>query len=99
MTRRARVLDTLVPEGHVEINPADAARCGVEDGARVRVTTRRGSVVSRAKVVARVAEGAAFFPFHFQEGSANRLTNDALDPVAAIPEYKVCAARIERFAE
>jgi formate dehydrogenase alpha subunit len=99
MTRRAKVLDTLVSEGHVEIHPADAARYGVRSGDRVRVSTRRGSIVSYASVVERVAEGSAFIPFHFQEASANRLTNDALDPVAAIPEYKVCAARIERFAE
>ncbi len=96
MTRRAKVLDSLVPTGQVEISPADAQRLGVRTGDRVRVSTRRGSIVTFAQVVERVAEGAAFVPFHFQEASANRLTNDALDPVAAIPEYKVCAARLER---
>lgn len=98
MTRRAKVLDTLAPDGQVEISPADAERLGVRSGDRVRVTTRRGSIVTFAHVVERVAEGSAFVPFHFQEAAANRLTNDALDPVAAIPEFKVCAARLERVA-
>jgi predicted molibdopterin-dependent oxidoreductase YjgC len=96
MTRRARVLDNLVPTGHAEINPQDARRLGVSTGGRIRVTTRRGSIVTFANVVERVAPGEAFVPFHFQEAAANRLTNDALDPVAGIPELKVCAARIEQ---
>jgi formate dehydrogenase alpha subunit len=96
MTRRAKVLDSLVPTGQIELSPADATRLGVRSGDRVRVTTRRGSIVTFANVVERVAEGSAFAPFHFHESAANRLTNDALDPVCAIPEFKVCAARIER---
>jgi formate dehydrogenase alpha subunit len=96
MTRRAKVLDNLVPDALVEISLADAQRLGVRSGDKVRVTTRRGSIVTFAQVGERVAEGTAFVPFHFQEASANRLTNDALDPVAAIPEYKVCAARLEK---
>jgi formate dehydrogenase alpha subunit len=96
MTRRAKVLDTLVPYGHVEICPVDAERLGIHAGDQVRVTTRRGSIVTVAQVVDRVAQGSAFVPFHFAEASANRLTNDALDPIAGIPEFKVCAARLER---
>jgi formate dehydrogenase alpha subunit len=99
MTRRARVLDYLVPGGHVEIAWADAARMSIRTGDKVRVTTRRGSIVTTAEVGDRVDEGSLFVPFHFHEAAANRLTNDALDPVAKIPEYKVCAARIERIAE
>jgi anaerobic selenocysteine-containing dehydrogenase len=80
----------------VEINPADAERLGLQQGARVKVKSRRGEVVVDAVVTDRVDEGVIFIPFHFADGAANRLTNDALDPIAKIPEYKVCAARVER---
>ena len=60
------------------------------------MTTRRGRIETAALVTERVAPGSIFVPFHFAEAAANMLTNDALDPVAKIPEYKVCAARIER---
>lgn len=95
MSRRAPVLDCLVPHGDVEIHPEDALELGLQDGACVKVTTRRGSVVTTARVTPRVAPGSLFMAFHFAEAAANRLTNDALDPVAKIPEYKMCAARVE----
>jgi predicted molibdopterin-dependent oxidoreductase YjgC len=93
MTRHSH-LDDLYPEARLEINPADAARLGVEDGQPVRVTSRRGSVVVRAWVGARVTLGVVFLPFHFVEAAANLLTIDAVDPQAKIPEYKVCAVRV-----
>jgi predicted molibdopterin-dependent oxidoreductase YjgC len=96
MTRRAQVLDAIVKSGHVELNPDDAAGLGVVSGDRVRVVTRRGSIETEALVQTRVAKGSIFVPFHFAEAAANELTNDALDPVAKIPELKVCAARIEK---
>jgi formate dehydrogenase major subunit len=95
MTRRSRLLDALVRAGHVELHPDDAARHGVADGDMVAVATRRGRIETRAMVTDRVARGSIFVPFHFAEGAANVLTNDALDPVAKIPELKVCAARLE----
>ncbi len=87
-------MDDLFPEALVEINPADAARLGVEHGQAVRVTSRRGSVVLRANVTTKAVSGVVFIPFHFHEAAANLLTNDALDPQAKIPEYKVSAVRI-----
>ncbi|HOX40354.1 MAG TPA: formate dehydrogenase subunit alpha [Candidatus Brocadiia bacterium] len=98
MSRRADVLDRLVPRGQVEINPADAARLGIADGEKVLVSTRRGAVETTAQVLDRVGEGVLFMAFHFAEAAANRLTIDALDPVAKIPEFKVCAARLEKTA-
>jgi predicted molibdopterin-dependent oxidoreductase YjgC len=62
----------------------------------VKVESRRGEVVADALVTDRVDAGVIFMPFHFADGAANRLTNDALDPTAKIPEYKVCAARVQR---
>ncbi|HNR29746.1 MAG TPA: formate dehydrogenase subunit alpha [Candidatus Hydrogenedentes bacterium] len=95
MSRRASVLDRLVPHGDVEIHPEDALELGLADGVKVKVATRRGEVVTIARVTPRVAPGSLFMAFHFAEAAANRLTNDALDPVAKIPEFKICAARLE----
>jgi len=98
MTRRNVVLDAIVKTGHVELHTVDAARLGVVTGDLVRVSTRRGSIETKALVGERVALGSIFVPFHFAEAAANELTNDALDPIAKIPELKVCAARIEKVA-
>jgi len=95
MTGRVTGLRELSPEAYVEINPADAARAGIGDGERVRVSSRRGAIVVRAVVTERVPEGTVFIPFHFGEQAANLLTNPALDPRSKIPELKVCAVRIE----
>ena len=96
MTRRSQVLDDLVPLGAIEINPEDAARLGVADGEAVTVTSRRGEIQIAAQVTERVAVGETFLAFHFREAPANRLTIAALDPIAKIPEFKVCAVRIEK---
>jgi predicted molibdopterin-dependent oxidoreductase YjgC len=93
MTRNSK-LDDLYPEALVEVNPADAARIHVTDGQAVRVSSRRGSVVLRARVTHKTTLGVVFIPFHFSEAAANLLTIDALDPQAKIPEYKACAVRI-----
>jgi len=96
MTRRSQALDALVGAGHVELHPNEARKHGITTGDRVAVVTRRGRIETAALVTDRVAPGSIFVPFHFAEAAANVLTNDALDPVAKIPEFKVCAARIER---
>jgi predicted molibdopterin-dependent oxidoreductase YjgC len=98
LTRHSK-LDDLFPEAQVEINPADAARIQVEDGQVVRVSSRRGSVVLRAKVTPKTTVGVVFIAFHFAEAAANLLTIDALDPQAKIPEYKACAVRISPARE
>ncbi len=96
MTRRSNVLDTLVPQCLVEINPEDAKRLGVKDGDDVRVGSRRGEITVKAMVTDRSPEGSVFIPFHFAEAAANTLTNAALDPQSKIPELKVCAVRLEK---
>jgi len=97
MSRRSRVLNGIVPHGMVEIHCADASRLNIRNGEKIRVLTRRGAIETQAMVTDRVVEGSLFIPFHFAEAAANRLTIDALDPVAKIPEYKVCAARVEKI--
>jgi formate dehydrogenase major subunit/formate dehydrogenase alpha subunit len=95
MTRRSQLLDREERFPYVEIHPRDAKKLAIRDRAWVFVSTRRGEVKAMARVTDTMArEGVLFMPFHFKEGPANRLTNNALDPVAKIPEYKVCAARI-----
>lgn len=95
MTRRVGGLDELRPEGVVEVNPEDAGRIGIADGTLARVSSRRGTVVAKCVVSPRSRPGSVFMSFHYKEAAANLLTNDALDPVAKIPEFKVCAVRVE----
>jgi formate dehydrogenase alpha subunit len=98
MTRHSW-LDDLYPEAMVEMNPADAARLGLKFGDPVRVTSRRGTIVLRARVTVKAISGVVFIPFHFAEAAANLLTIDVVDPQAKIPEYKVCAVRVVPVAE
>ncbi len=96
MTRRTQLLEREEPEAFVEINPRDAKERGIRNDEWIFVCTRRGEVRARARVTEVVPPGVLFMPFHFQEGSANVLTNNVLDPLAKIPEYKVCAANVKR---
>ena len=74
------------------IAPLDLA---VRPGEMVRVATRRGEIVLKARQDRDVPEGMVFIPFCFAEAAANLLTNPQLDPMGKIPEYKFCAARVE----
>jgi len=96
MSRRSPGLDTIAPVAEVEINPVDAANLGIADDGRVRVTSRRGSVVALAHLTKRSPIGTVFMTFHYAEAATNLLTVDAVDPIAKIPEYKVCAVKVER---
>ena len=96
MTRRTTTLEREQPECTVEINEKDAKRLGIKNRAKIKVSTKRGSIEVFANVTDRIIEGIIFIPFHFKEAPANLLTNPALDPNAKIPEYKVCAVRIQK---
>jgi formate dehydrogenase alpha subunit len=98
MTRVSPSLHHEVETGYVEINPEDAERMGMEDGEPVQVSSRRGEIRIPVKISHRVDRGVVFIPFHFAECAANVLTNPALDPVAKIPEFKVCAVKVEKLA-
>jgi len=95
MTRRSGKLHQEVPEAYVEIHPDDAAQIGLNGKKRVRVSSRRGQIELGVRVTRRIRPGIVFIPFHFAEAAANALTNAAVDPVAKIPEYKVCAVKVE----
>jgi formate dehydrogenase major subunit len=96
MTRRASNLSALEPEAIACLNRWDMKRLGIEAGDRVRVATRRGEIALTARLDRDVPEGMVFIPFCFEEAAANVLTNPQLDPFGKIPEFKFCAARVER---
>jgi len=81
----------------VEINPDDAAALNVANGEMIRAVTRRGKIDITARVTDDIKKGVVFIPFHYVECAANVLTNNALDPLAAIPEFKACAVRLEKI--
>ena len=97
LSRQTPGLDQLAPPVPFEINPEDAAHEGIAHGEKAELLTRRGAIQATAVVTARSPKGTIFVPFHYREGPANRLTNDALDPIAKIPEFKVCAVRLRKL--
>lgn len=97
MSRRSRGLDHMRPRGEVEVHPEDARRLDLEDGRMGRIVTRHGSVEVKVFVTDKTPEGAIFYPFHFNEAPANRLTGGPLDKASKTPAYKRTAARVERI--
>lgn len=97
MSRNSRILTEIMNEAFVEINPIDASNYNVSDGELISVSTRRGSLRLKAKVSDMPKPNVVFIPFHFAEAAANKLTIDALDPTCKIPEFKVCACKIEKI--
>ncbi len=94
MTRRSPNLEKEAPEAFIEVNPEDAGDAGIKDGHYAEVSSRRGTITLRVKVTDGIKKGIVYIPFHFVEAAANMLTNPAIDPVAKIPEYKVCAVKV-----
>ncbi len=99
MTRRVAGLNILRPHELVEINPKDAEALKIADGETVRVISRRGEIMAKAKVTENSPPGVVSMTFHFAESPTNLLTNPICDPVAKIPELKVSAVRIEKVKE
>lgn len=96
MTGLTPGLERLCPPVPVEIHPDDASREGISEGDVVQLASRRGTVRATARLTDRSPKGTVFMAFHFAEGAANILTNDAVDPIAGIPEYKICAISVEK---
>jgi len=96
MTRKVAGLNTIEPEGVVEISPGDASQLGIAQDEKVKISSRRGTVVAKARVSKAMPPGVVFMTFHFAESAANVLTNPERDPVAKIPEFKVAAVRVEK---
>jgi predicted molibdopterin-dependent oxidoreductase YjgC len=97
MTRRSPSLNKEVEDGFAEINPRLAKELGIAQGEKIRVLSRRGEIEIRADLSERMEKNTIFIPFHFVESAANMLTNPAFDPIAKIPEFKVCAVKIQKM--
>jgi formate dehydrogenase major subunit len=97
MTRRSANLEREEPTGWVEISIEDAKALGIKDGELVKAISRRGEIQITARVTKDIMKGVMFIPFHYAECAANMLTNNALDPIAKIPESKACAVKIEKI--
>ena len=95
---KSKGLNELAPECFVEISDKDADTYKIDDGDVLKISSRRGEIEARARISEQAVEGTVFIPFHYANAAANVLTNSALDPVAKIPEYKVCAVKLSRAA-
>ena len=96
-TRRIGFLTEQCPDPYLEIHPLLAAKHEIQEGDWVEITSRRGSIRLKAKVVKTIRPDTVFIPYHWPEGqSANRLTQRALDPLSKIPEFKMSAVRIQK---
>ncbi|MFY9990817.1 MAG: molybdopterin-dependent oxidoreductase, partial [Rhodoplanes sp.] len=99
ISRRAETLDAIEPGAVACLSRGEIARLQISPGARVRVTTRRGTIELPVRQDDAIPDGVVFIPFAFVEAAANVLTNPALDPFGKIPEFKYCAAKVERLGD
>ncbi len=97
MTNRTSTLERESPEAYVEMNVEDAKELGIRENQTIKVSSRRGTISLKTRLGNKVVKGSLFIPFHFREAAANILTICAVDPVAKIPEYKVCAVKVEKI--
>jgi len=95
MTMKSKGLNERSPESFVEIALSDAEKYALTDGKLAKIVSRRGEITAKVKISKKAVQGTVFIPFHFAKAAANTLTNGALDPISKIPEYKVCAVKIE----
>jgi formate dehydrogenase major subunit len=96
MTRRAATLDALEPGPVASVSRGTIARLGIKPGDLIRISTRRGVIELASRQDDAIPDGVVFIPFAYVEAAANLLTNPALDPFGKIPEFKYCAARVEK---
>jgi predicted molibdopterin-dependent oxidoreductase YjgC len=94
LSRHSAGLNEIRPEADIEINPEDANRLNCSNGDLIELASRRGKLVAKTKITDRSPKGTIFMTFHFKEAAVNKLTIDALDSKAKIPELKVCAVKV-----
>jgi formate dehydrogenase major subunit len=95
-TGRVPALNQLLAEETADLSPADAGKLGIENGEKIRVKSRRGEVLVKARITGQVPPGLVWMAFHFRENNANWLTNPAFDPTTLTAEYKACAVAVEK---
>ena len=98
MTRRTRRLNNELPHGFAEINPEDARALSIQEGDQVRLTSRRGTIETVAKVTEDIRKGLIFVPWHFSECAPNILTGPCAGPPSKMPEFKFCAVKVEKVS-
>ena len=98
MTRRIPALHQAVPATYVEVNPIDAKEMGIANGSKVKITSRRGSLILKVLIDwrARPRKGEVFVPFFDESSLINELTLDAFCPISKQPDYKKCAVKINK---
>ncbi len=96
MTRHSKKLDDIRPHELAEVNPIDAEKIGVKEEEFVRVTSKRGSILTRVTITDKVKPGMMFMTFHYKESPVNELTNSAFDPITKTAEYKISAVKVEK---
>ncbi|MCL1880145.1 MAG: formate dehydrogenase subunit alpha [Actinomycetia bacterium] len=96
MTARTEGINAIAPSSYIEMHVVDAQALGVKDGDRVRVASRRGELVTTARVAEKVNPHEVFMTFHFPDGNVNKVTNPVIDDIARIPEFKVCAVKVSK---
>ena len=97
MTQRSSKIFNQWPDETLEMNPYDARRINVKDSEKVLASSRRGKVEVKVHLTDRSQPGIVFLAFHNRNAMTNLLTNNALDPVCKIPEYKSCAIKVEKL--
>jgi formate dehydrogenase alpha subunit len=95
MTRRSWALNREYPEAYMEINPQDAEKLGLREGSKAKVSSKIGDILIKVKITDKISSGVVFIPFHFSEAAVNKLIGEQHDPVVQIPEYKLCAVKLE----
>ena len=90
------MLERESPDPFIDMHPDDARSLQVRTGDLVRISSRRGAVEMKARVVDQVGMKTLYAPFHFHEAPINKVTTSSMDPEAKIPEYKICAVRVEK---
>lgn len=95
MSRRNSALTDFTNEHYVIMHPYDAQKLGVKHGQKVRIASKRGSLVTYVRIADEVLEGELFMPWHYTEAQVNRLTRDELDPYSRIAPFKISAVSVE----
>jgi formate dehydrogenase alpha subunit len=93
LSTRAKGLLELEEQPVLRMNRGEAGRLGIADGDRVRVSNRRGELVTTVKLVERVPAGTVWFPDHFAQ-RASLLFDCTVDPVTKVPAFRTTSVSI-----
>lgn len=97
MTDKVDVLNNFAPNGFVLINPIDAEKFSIIDKAKVKISSKQGTINTVAVLSDEVLEGELFMPWHYADMQVNRLTRDELDPMSKIAAFKLTAVKVEKI--